>query len=50
MVIGKKDQCHQYDVLTRILFIFAKLNNNFYAQGMNEIAGLMYSLMYSSPS
>jgi len=31
----------EYDSLTRMLFLWAKLNNNIYIQGMNEIAGLM---------
>jgi len=32
---------YHYDALTRILFLYSKLNNTPYVQGMNEIAALM---------
>lgn len=31
-----------WEVVERILFVFAKLNGRFYVQGMNEILGLLY--------
>lgn len=34
---------YNYDILTRVLFLYAKLHNGFYVQGMNEIVALMYS-------
>ena len=36
-------QEYNYDVLTRILFIYAKLHDGFYVQGMNEIVALVYN-------
>lgn len=37
---------YNYDVLTRILFLYAKLNDGLYVQGMNEIAALMLLFIY----